>query len=191
MENTKPDIAVILGSVREGRNGEKVAKWFMKEAGQNQSANLRLVDLLDYPLPIYADSDVVKNRSGAHPNPAVQKWLDVVESADGYIIITPEYNRSFSSVLKNAIDYGYKQWNNKPVGFVSYGAFAGGARAVEQLRTIAAELQMYDVRDHVSIAKIWQAFGPDGKLTEDNDRQEKTANAIVEKVAELAVKLKS
>ena len=76
-----------------------------------------------------------------------------IASFDGFIIVTPEYNHSTSGVLKNAIDYLYAEWNNKAVGFVSYGA-VGGARAAEHLRLIAGELQMADVRQQVALSLL-------------------------------------
>src|SRR6202020_1597037 len=76
-----------------------------------------------------------------------------VASFDGFVMVTPEYNHSTSGVLKNAIDYLYSEWNNKAVGFVSYGA-AGGTRAAEHLRLIAGELQMADVRQQVALSLI-------------------------------------
>ena len=160
----KPKILVILGSIREGRAGEGVAKWFMEAVRSIDSAELEFVDLKDWPMPMFADAQSPSMRTGPHPNPMVQKWLDKVAGADGYIIITPEYNHSFSSVLKNALDYPYKEWNEKPIGFVGYGGFAGGARAVEHLRQVAGELRMYAVRDQVLIPVVWAAFDEKGNL---------------------------
>jgi NAD(P)H-dependent FMN reductase len=185
----KPKIHVILGSIREGRAGEKVARWFMNAFKDNESAELELIDLKDFPLPMYADATPSSMRQGPHQNPDVQKWLEKVEQADGYIIITPEYNHGYSSVLKNALDYPYKEWHDKPVGFVSYGGLAGGARAVEQLRQVVAELHMIDVRDQVLIPTVWSAFDQDGNL-QNTEMHLKNAKLVVEKVAKLAVQLK-
>lgn len=185
----KPKIAVVLGSIREGRNGEKVAKWFMEALKTNEHAELELLDLLEYPMPLFADATPPSMRQGAHANPAVQKWLDKVAAADGFIIITPEYNHGTSSALKNAIDYAYTEWNGKPVGFVSYGGLAAGSRAVEQLRQVAVELQMIPVREQVMIPLVWQAFDANGVL-EHADSLAKSADVMVAKVAGLAGKLK-
>src|SRR6202000_253924 len=88
-----------------------------------------------------------------HQNPHTQQWAATIDQYDGFIIVTPEYNHSTSGVLKNAIDYLYAEWNNKAVGFVSYGA-VGGARAAEHLRLISGELQMADVRQQVALSLI-------------------------------------
>lgn len=187
---TKPTIAVIIGSIREGRKGEKVAAWFMDAAKDIESANLVLIDLKDHSLPLFADAVSPSVREGKHSNPDVQAWLDSIEQADGYIFITPEYNHSIPGPLKNAVDYGFKEWNNKPIGFIGYGGVAGGSRSVEHWRQIAAELQMYDIREQVLIPIVWQAFDEQGNL-KNADMHVKTANLIVEKLAKLAVQLKA
>jgi NAD(P)H-dependent FMN reductase len=79
-----------------------------------------------------------------------KKWAAKISEADGYIIVSPEYNHGYSAVLKNAIDWVFPEWRNKPVGFVGYGN-AGGARAIEQLRQVAIELQMVPIRSAVHI----------------------------------------
>lgn len=187
----KPTIAVILGSIREGRAIENVAAWFLHAVHANPDAHIELLDLKDFPLPMFADAVAPAYREGAHANPLVQAWLDKIAAADGFIIISPEYNHGYSSVLKNAIDYGSKEWAEKPVGFVGYGGAAGGARAVEQLRQVVGELRMYDVRDQILIPSVWAAFDDQTKLLHGNEAQERTANHILSHVATLATKLRA
>ena len=104
-----------------------------------------LVDLRDYPLPFF-DAPVSPARfQGRPPNPGAAAWASNVAEADGYVIVTPEYNHGYPGVLKNALDRAFVEWNNKPVGFVSYGS-VGGARVVEQLRLVAIELEMAPIR---------------------------------------------
>jgi len=85
-----------------------------------------------------------------YTNEVARKWTDKIAEADGYIIVTAEYNHGYPAVLKNALDYIFKEWNRKAVGFVGYGG-AGGARAIEQLRQVAVELQMVPIRNAVHI----------------------------------------
>lgn len=184
----KPKIKVILGSIREGRAGEKISQWLMQTLQKDSTAELSLIDLRDYPLPMFADAVPPIMRQDPHPIALVQKWLDEIANADGLIIITPEYNHSFTSALKNALDYIAREAADKPVGFVSYGAFAGGARAVEQLRQVVGELRMYDVRDQVAIPTIWAAFDEAGKL-QHAEMHGKNAQLMFDKVVELANKL--
>ena len=142
-------IAVILGSTRPGRRGEKVAGWVMDRARQRTEAEFELVDLIDHPLP-HLDEPLPPNM-GQYQNAHTQGWAATIGRFDGFVFVTPEYNHSTSGVLKNAIDYVYAEWNNKAMGVVSYGA-TGGTRAAEHLRLIAAELQMADVRTNVALS---------------------------------------
>lgn len=98
-----------------------------------------------------------------------KKWSVKVASADGFIIIAPEYNHGYPAVLKNALDYSYSSWNRKPVSFVSYGGSAGGARSVEQLRLVAVELQMAPLEAAVHIPMIWSAWDETGKKLKEEE----------------------
>jgi NAD(P)H-dependent FMN reductase len=144
-------IGIILGSTRPNRNGEQVATWVYDIAAQRTDAEFELVDLRDYPLP-HLDEPLPPSL-GQYQNEHTRQWADKIASFDGFVFVTPEYNHSTSGVLKNAIDYLYAEWNNKAVGFVSYGS-VGGARAAEQLRLIVGELQMADVRQQVALSLI-------------------------------------
>jgi NAD(P)H-dependent FMN reductase len=144
-------IGIILGSTRPNRNGEQVANWVYETAALRSDADFELVDLRDYPLP-HLDEPLPPSM-GQYQNDHTKEWSDKIASFDGFVIVTPEYNHSTSGVLKNAIDYLYAEWNNKAVGFVSYGA-VGGARAAEQLRLISGELQMADVRQQVALSLL-------------------------------------
>jgi NAD(P)H-dependent FMN reductase len=144
-------IGIILGSTRPNRNGEQVARWVYDNASLRSDAEFELVDLRDYPLP-HLDEPLPPSM-GQYQNDHTRQWAEKIASFDGFVMVTPEYNHSTSGVLKNAIDYLYAEWNNKAVGFVSYGA-VGGARAAEHLRLVAGELQMADVRQQVTLSLI-------------------------------------
>ena len=110
-----------------------------------------MLDLRDWPLPMFdqpMSPSMVKD--GNYNNDQVNAWAKKIAEADAFVIVSPEYNHGTSAVLKNALDSVYHEWNNKVVGFVSYGS-VGGARAVEQLRLNAVELQMAPVRTAVHI----------------------------------------
>ena len=144
-------IGIILGSTRPNRNGEQVARWVYDVAARRSDAEFELVDLRDYPLP-HLD-EPLPPAMGQYQNEHTRQWAEKIASFDGFVIVTPEYNHSTSGVLKNAIDYLFAEWNNKAVGFVSYGG-VGGARAAEHLRLIAGELQMADVRQQVALSLL-------------------------------------
>ena len=144
-------IGIILGSTRPNRNGEQVARWVLDVASRRDDAQYELVDLRDFPLP-HLDEPLPPSL-GMYQNEHTRQWAAKIASFDGFVMVTPEYNHSTSGVLKNAIDYLYAEWNNKAVGFVSYGG-VGGARAAEHLRLVAGELQMADVRQQVALSVI-------------------------------------
>jgi NAD(P)H-dependent FMN reductase len=142
-------IAIIIGSTRPGRNGEAVAKWVHGIANQRSDASYELVDLKDFNLPLL--DEAVPPSMGKYSKEHTKVWAQKIASFDGFVFVTPEYNHSTSGALKNALDFIYAEWNNKAAGFVSYGS-AGGARAVESLRLIMAELQIADVRAQVMLS---------------------------------------
>ncbi|MFL0411112.1 NADPH-dependent FMN reductase [Microbacterium paludicola] len=139
-------IAVILGSTRPGRNGKAVADWVMEQA-QGRPATYELIDLAEHPLPLL--DEPIPPSQGQYKNEHTKKWAATIAPFDGYVFVTPEYNHSTSGALKNAIDYAYAEWNDKAAAYVGYGSL-GGARAVEHLRAIAAELQIADVRQQLN-----------------------------------------
>jgi NAD(P)H-dependent FMN reductase len=142
-------IAIILGSTRPGRLGEAVAKWVNQIAQRRGGAEYELIDLKDYNLPLL-DEPVPPSR-GQYSKAHTKTWAAKINSFDGFVFVTAEYNHGIPGALKNAIDFLYSEWNNKAAGFVGYGS-AGGARAVESLRLVMAELQVADVRAQVMLS---------------------------------------
>ncbi len=155
-------VQVILGSTRPQRQSEKVGKWVIEQISKNKEIEPELIDLRDWPLPFYNEVSGVSYLKGNFSIDLAKKWGKKIGEADGYIIVTPEYNHGYSAVLKNALDYAYVEWNNKPVAFVAYGGMVGGSRAVEQLRQVVIELQMAPIREAVYIPGVWAAFNEDG-----------------------------
>jgi NAD(P)H-dependent FMN reductase len=162
----KHRIGVIIASTRQGRLGEKVARWFVGLAEQHPQIEPVLLDLRDFPIPFYDEPRGTRAAESAWPNEAARRWVAAISPLDGFVIVTPEYNHSFPASLKNALDHAYAGWNAKPLGFVSYGGGAGGARAVEQLRLVAVELQMAPVRDEVNIAFAGRSLDAQGAPTD-------------------------
>lgn len=141
-------IGVILGSTREGRFGDKPARWFMNLAAQRTDMECELLDLRDYKMPFFNEG--ASNAWAPTQNPEGRRWQEKIATFDGYVIIAPEYNHAPPAVLKNALDYAYVEWIRKPVAFVGYGS-VGAARSIEQLRLIVNELQMAPIRAAVHI----------------------------------------
>ncbi|MET8230269.1 NAD(P)H-dependent oxidoreductase [Micromonospora sp. NPDC005298] len=135
-------IAVIVGSTREGRAGDRVADWFVEQAKRHDDLTVTVVDLSEYDFPA--------SYPAASTAP-IQAFAREVGRADAFVVVTPEYNHSFPAPLKQAIDYAYDEWQAKPVGFVSYGCRSTGLHAVDQLRTVFTALHAMTVRDVVGI----------------------------------------
>jgi NAD(P)H-dependent FMN reductase len=142
-------IAIIVGSTRPGRKAEAVAKWVHEIAKKRSDAAYEIVDIKDYNLPLL--DEPVPPSLGQYSKPHTKTWAAKIASFDAYVFVTPEYNHGTSGALKNAIDYLYREWNNKAAGFVGYGS-AGGVRAVENLRLVMGELQVADVRAQVALS---------------------------------------
>lgn len=143
-------IAVIVGSTRPRRVGDQVAAWVLDHATAHGGAQYELVDLADLQLSRLDES--VPAAMGAYQHDHTREWAALVADFDGFVFVTPEYNRSIPGSLKNAIDFVYSEWNNKAAGIVSYGGVVSGARAAEHLRGILAELQVASVRQQVMLS---------------------------------------
>lgn len=148
-------IAIILGSTRPVRKGKPIADWVLEQA-RSREATYELIDLKDVDLPLYDEPLSPSGLKYEHEHS--KRWSAQIDAYDGYIFVTPEYNHSTSSALKNAIDYLYPEWNDKAAAFVGYGS-AGGVRAVEHLRGITAELQLATVRTQMSFSLMTDFVG--------------------------------
>ena len=142
-------VAVILGSTRPGRNGEAVAKWAYDVAKKRTDAEFEYVDIKDYELPLL--DEPIPPSLGKYSKDHTKAWAAKIDSFDAFVFVTAEYNHGIPAALKNAIDFLFKEWNNKVAGFVGYGS-AGGVRSVEQLRLVMAELQVATVRVQVQLS---------------------------------------
>jgi len=146
-------ISVILGSTREGRYGDKPAHWILGKLAARDGVDAQLLDLRDYPLPMFdRQRPPPRVTDGDYGHPVAQAWAQQIARSDGFVMTAAEYNHGYTAVLKNALDWIYREWNRKPVSFVGYGSM-GGARAVEQLRQVAVELELAPLRHAVHLPR--------------------------------------
>src|SRR5690606_16695676 len=134
-------LALIVGSTREGRFAPVVAGWFASRVATRPDFTLDVVDLAELDLP------PTWTRT---PTPALDAYWARLAAADAYVVVTPEYNHSYPAALKRAVDLARDELRRKPVAFVSYGGMSGGLRAVEHLRPVLAEVHAATIRDTVS-----------------------------------------
>lgn len=143
-------IGIILGSTRPGRRGDQIASWVLDTAQHHGGATYELIDLAEHNLGNLDEPNNPNFQQYQHMH--TQKWSKLIDRFDGYVFITPEYNHSIPGALKNALDYVYREWNDKAAGIVCYGGWAAGSRAAEALRVILPELQLATVRAQVCVS---------------------------------------
>jgi NAD(P)H-dependent FMN reductase len=186
---SKPKIAIVVGSTRAARFADKPTEWIAKIAKSHSNIEVEVVDLRDFPLPFF--DEVASSAWAPSQNEVAQRWQKKVAEFDGFIFIAAEYNHGPTAVLKNAIYYAANEWNKKPAGFVGYGS-VGGARAVEQLRLHAVELQMAPVKSAVHIS--WGDFlavRQGEKKLDEIEHLNQSATALINDVAWWARVLKA
>jgi len=182
---TRLGIGIILASVREGRRGEAFAHWLHKLAAARGDFDAQLVDLREWPLPAYTSKLSPTMVEPTYAADSLEgRWVALVRGLDGFVVVTPEYNHGYPGHLKNAFDALYPAWNHKPIAFLSYGGFAAGARAAEQLSLVAIEARMVPVRDQVNLRLIGLAADEHGAPSEEI--YGKRAHAMLEELAWLA-----
>jgi NAD(P)H-dependent FMN reductase len=142
-------VAIIIGSTRPGRKAEAVARWVHEIARKRSDASFELVDVAAFNLPLL--DEAVPAVMNQYSQPHTKVWAAKIATFDAFVFVTPEYNHSMSGALKNAIDFLFREWNDKAAGFVGYGG-AGGTRAVESLRLVMGEIKVADVRSQVALS---------------------------------------
>lgn len=174
----KKTVYIILGSTREGRSSDKVGLAIKNIIEPNTDINFEIVDLRNWDIPFFHDA--ITPAEAQSKDPKIQAWSNKIKQAQGFIIITPTYNGSYTAVLKNALDVLYAEWNNKPVMFVGYsGGKSGGKKAIGHLRIVAKELKMKSLESEINIPRIWQAFDSKGEF-KDQDIVAKIKTTISE-----------
>jgi NAD(P)H-dependent FMN reductase len=158
MENTYR-LAIIVGSVREGRFGPVVASWVADQAGKHGGFEADVIDLADFDIPLELPAVSPKAAGETYPRPAGMAPITAaLAQADAFILVTPEYNHSYPASLKAAIDWHFTQWTAKPVAFVSYGGAAGGRHAVLHLENVLTELHAVTIRDGLAFPNYFTAW---------------------------------
>jgi NAD(P)H-dependent FMN reductase len=184
-----PNIAIIIGSTRVGRFGDRPANWIHSIARERNDLAFEVVDLRDHPLPFFNES--MPPVMAPVKNEAARRWAHRLSAFDGYIIVTPEYNHGPTAVLKNALDSVYAELNRKPLSFVGYGS-VGAARAIEQLRLLATSFQMACLNSAVNIGMAeFTGIAQQGQSFDDFPYLAKAAATMLDDLAWWAKALKS
>lgn len=178
-----PIIEIIIASTRPNRVGKQVADWLTDKTNQYPEAQFVVTDLAAWELPLL--NEPLPARDGKYAHAHTKAWSEHIAKADGYIIVTPEYNAGYPASLKNALDYLHDEWAHKPVALVGYG-WAGGRRGIAQLEKVLDNFRMIILSERVNIDFRPDLFNeqalfadPDATLAPYDDALAATLQAIV------------
>jgi len=146
----KPRLQIVIGSTRPTRFADKPLAWLLDRLSHRDDIDVDVLDLRDHPLALFNLALSPARTRREYPNEDVARLGRAFDGADGYIVLTSEYNHGYPASLKNALDYVFIELNRKPVSFVGYGG-VGAARAIEQLRLVCVEFEMAPLRHAVHI----------------------------------------
>jgi NAD(P)H-dependent FMN reductase len=158
----KLNISIISSSVRIGRKSHRVALYLKKYLEEKNLASVKILDLARYNFPLFDE----RLQSQKSPAAEVIEFAEQIKSADGIIIVTPEYNGGYPASLKNAIDLLYKEWDHKPVAIstVSEGSF-GGAQIITSLQFSLWKMKAWTIPAMLPVPEVTEAFDENGNLT--------------------------
>ncbi|GIH17994.1 NADPH-dependent FMN reductase [Rugosimonospora africana] len=174
-----PRLQIIIASTRPGRVGLPVAEWFRERAAKHGGFEVEVIDLAEVKLPMMDEPNHPRLRRYTHQH--TKDWSATVDRADAFVFVMPEYNYGFTAPLKNAIDYLHYEWEYKPVGLVSYGGVAAGARAAQMIKQVVTTLKMMPVFEAVQIPFVAQFLDDEGQLRA-NEVMEGAATAMLDEL---------
>lgn len=162
-------IGIIIGSVRQGRVSDKMARWVYDAAAAQPEVEAELIDLLEYKLPFFDEPISPQFNSARTTEGDVKRWLDTLAAQDAYVIVTPEYNRSIPGVLKNALDYVAHEMKGKPVAIATHGSSNGG-QVVSHMRGIIPGLLGVTTPTFIGLPyTVAASFDSDGNTAADEN----------------------
>jgi NAD(P)H-dependent FMN reductase len=176
---SRPQLLIIIVSTRPGRVGLPVARWFEERARAHGAFDIRIADLAELDLPFMDEPNHPHLRQ--YTKQHTKDWSAIVDAADTFVFVMPEYNFGFTAPLKNAIDYLNHEWRYKPVGLVSYGGISAGTRAVQMIKQVVTTLRMTPVYEAVSIPFVKQFLDDDGRI-QSNDVMTDAAAAMLDEL---------
>ena len=156
----KPVLQIVIGSTRPGRRGPSIAAWMAAVARAHLGFTVEVLDLKAVGLPDFDEPNHPGLRQYVHRHTV--SWSDTIARGDAFVLVVPEYNHGYNAATKNAIDFLHHEWEDKPVGFVSYGGVAAGTRAAQGLRLVFQAVKAVPVFESVSIPAVNTLFDADG-----------------------------
>lgn len=181
-------LKIITSTTREGRKGILVANWITELAKQHPDFDVELLDLKEINLPLMDEPN--HPSLGQYTHQHTKDWSEKISQADAFIIVLAEYNYGYPAPIKNALDYLFKEWQNKAVGFVSYGGISGGLRSTQMLKQVVTTLSMVPLTEQVTLPFFAKQIDDNGRF-QANDSNERAAQNMLNKLAEWSLHLKN
>jgi NAD(P)H-dependent FMN reductase len=168
------NLRIIATSTRPGRKSLIFSNWISEIAKEYSGFKTKILDLAEINLPFLDEPNHPVLRQYVHEH--TKDWSAMIEEADAFVIVTPEYNYGFTGVFKNAIDYLHHEWKFKPAGIVSYGGIAGGTRSVQLMKPVLTALSVMPLMEAVHIPFYVKSFDAEGRFvpTEDHIKAART-----------------
>jgi NAD(P)H-dependent FMN reductase len=178
---------IMTVSTRKGRKGPAVARWFLDHAKAHDTFDIEPVDLAEVNLPMFDEPHHPRLQQYEHEH--TKAWSAIVQRADAYIFVTPEYNFSTPPSLLNAFNYLAREWQYKPAGFVSYGGISGGLRGVQMTKQVVTTLKMMPMMETVAIPSFTQFLDKDTGAFVATDSHTRAATTLLDETHKWAVAL--
>ncbi len=179
-------LTVVVASIREGRAGDPIARWFVERAKQHGKFDVHVADLKELNLPMMNEPH--HPRLKKYVNDSTKQWSDIVGSSDAFVFVTPEYNYTLPPALVNALDTVYYEWTYKPVAFVSYGGVSGGMRAVQTGKLMVTGFKMMPMVEAVNVPFFSQLM--ENGVFKSNETHDKAAPVMLDELLRWAEALK-
>jgi len=181
------NLTVIVASTRPGRAGEPIASWFIERAKKHGAFDVTVADLKEIALPLLDEPKHPRFHQYEHEH--TKRWSAIVDAADAFAIVSPEFNYGAPPALINAIDYVFKEWAYKPAGFVSYGGVSGGTRSVAMSKQILTTVKVMPIPEAVTIP-FFATMLKEG-VFHGNEDLEKAVKPMLDELQKWATALKT
>lgn len=184
-------IGIIIGSIRDGRFGERVGEWVTEFARQREGVDYEVLDLKAFDVPLLTSATVPGAAKKQYDDERVTAWSKAVDACDGFVFVTPEYNHVAPPSLINALDYLVQEWAYKPASFVSYGGVSAGLRAVQAVKPMLTALRMMPIPEAVSIPFFSQYVDREARTFDPGEVQAKAAVTMLDELHKWAAALRT
>lgn len=181
-------LKIITSTTREGRKGRYIADWITKLAAENGGFDVELLDLAEINLPFMDEPHHPRLQQYQHQH--TKQWSETINGADAFIIVLAEYNFGFPAPIKNALDFLFKEWQHKPVAFISYGGMSGGIRSAQMLKQVVTTLSMMPLTESVAIPMFAKFINEQNQFVPD-EAVEKSAHNVLRELSRWSMALKT